>query len=123
MGTLMPLEEARSWIRPVKVKPIPTYRPTNADLATGFNELHLCHEDTKAKVERILSALGLDEGAKPVAGLSSSRGAFWRTFFAVASAIGSLSAVGFAVRFGIAVTPGARAIAQSLWTALATGRL
>lgn len=72
------------------VDPITTNKPTNADLARGFNQLHKCHEDTKDKVVEIQHALGIVPGGKPVAGLSSPWKAFLRTTGATATAITGL---------------------------------
>lgn len=67
----------------MKITPIPSVKPTNAELAKGFNQLHICLEDhierTEENFTELKDALGLTAGKKTVAGLSSPIGAFWRT--------------------------------------------
>lgn len=75
---------------PVKTDPITAAKPTNAELANGINQLHLCHEDTKTKIEAIQEALGLNHGQKKVAGLSSPWRAFLRSTGATATAVTGL---------------------------------
>jgi len=103
----------------VKVTPIPTNKPTNADLARGFNELHICHEDTKAKVEDIRNALGIADG-KPAAGLSSPARAFWRTTAAVIT--GGTGLV-FVAKLAIIAGPFLWGGLVALFHAIQTGKL
>jgi hypothetical protein len=104
---------------PVNVDPINTTRPTNADLARGFNQLHDCHEDTKAKVVQIQHALGITPGGKPVAGLSTPLKAFIRTVGATVTAIVALV---FVYRFAVAIAPGAWHFLQALNQAILSGK-
>lgn len=92
----------------MNVDPITTNKPTNADLANGFNQLHACHEDTKAMVLEIRDALGITQGRKLAAGLSTPWKAFVRTAGASATAIAGVVLV---YRFAIAIWP-------SVWTFL-----
>jgi hypothetical protein len=117
--------ESRSFAgsRRVKVDPITTAKPTNADLAHGFNQLHICHEDTKATVEKIAGALGLDGNGgpgKPVAGLSTPRKAFIRTVLAVTTSIIVLAGV---YRFLVAISPAFWALLKAVNTAILTGKI
>jgi hypothetical protein len=104
----------------VKVRPIPTSKPTNADLARGFNELHACHEDTKAKVESIQRGLGLDADGKPVAGLSSPRKAFLRTVMGTGTAIVLLAGL---YRFIVTISPDVWAFLKAVNAAILAGKL
>jgi hypothetical protein len=104
----------------VNVEPIPTKNPTNADLARGFNQLHTCHEDTKATVEKIAGALGLDDKGKPVAGLSTPRKAFIRTVLAVTTSIIVLAGV---YRFLVAISPSVWGLLKAINTAILAGKI
>lgn len=110
--------EPRSFL-PVEVKPIRTSKPSNADLARGFNQLHLCHEDTKAKVVEIQHALGLTEGQKKVAGLSTPFKAYIRSTAAAASAFGGLVLL---YRAAVALWPGTWAFIQMANHVILSGR-
>lgn len=67
----------------MKIDPITSVKPTNSDLARGFNQIHACLEDhkdtTEANFRELKEALGLTGGKREVAGLSSPIVAFWRT--------------------------------------------
>lgn len=103
----------------MKIDPISTTKPTNSDLARGFNQLHACHEDTKAKIEGIEHALGLNAGQKKVAGLSTPWKAFLRTVGATGAAMGGLLVV---YRAAVAVAPGAWAFLVYVNHVILSGR-
>lgn len=113
-------QEPRSWVRPVEVAPIPTERPSIKDLAKGFNDLHRCHDITQKDVKQIKAALKLDEDGKTVAGLSTPRQAFWRTFTAGCSA---LAAAGITIRISEALWPFVKGGAMALIHLAEQGRL
>jgi len=103
----------------MRVDPITSPRPTNADLAKGFNQLHACHEDTKEKVVEIQHALGITPGGKRVAGLSTPFKAFIRTAGATATAIGGLLLF---YRAAVAIWPSAWAFLLALNHAVLSGK-
>lgn len=104
----------------MRVDPIKTSKPTNADLARGFNQLHICHEDTKTKVETILSGLGLDEGGKPTLATSSRMASFWRSAGSVV--VGGTGLV-FVVKVAVIGGPFVWAAIVAFYHAIASGRL
>lgn len=128
----------------MQIDPISSVKPSNADLARGINQIHACFEDHKAITQRgvasatkaaavaaekaakasadivsIREALGLTEGQKKVAGLSTPFKAFLRTAGASASA---LVAVIFFLRLSVALWPGVWSFVQTIWHVLMTGK-
>ena len=103
----------------METKPIPTRKATNDQLAEGINQLHICHEDTKRQIVEIKHALGITEGRKPVAGLSSPWKAFIRSAGATATAMGGLILL---YRFAIAIGPGVWTFLQNLNHVILTGK-
>ena len=118
------------------IDPITKAKPTNADLAKGINQIHTCFEDHKritregvaaavrasadaAKKAAIASddiatireALGLAEGKKKVAGLSSPFKAFIRSAGATVTGVGALVLL---YRFVVAVAPSAWRFLEAL---------
>lgn len=115
--TRLTLAEPRSFA-PVNVDPIDTRNPKLTDLARGFNQLHACHEDTKAMVVEMRDALGITAGKKLVAGLSTPRKAFVRTVGATVTAIGGSILI---YRLAVAVAPSAWAFLVNLNHAILSG--
>jgi hypothetical protein len=103
----------------VKIDPITTNKPTNADLARGFNQLHACHEDSKDKIETIQQALGLTAGQKKVSGLSTPFKAWFRSVLAVMTGLGG---VVMAYRVAVALWPGTWAFLLNLNHVILTGK-
>lgn len=85
----------------MKIDPITSLRPTNRELGEGINQIHDCFEDYKGTTDRamktlrdevkdIKTALGIDGDRRRVSGLSSTRGAFFRTFGATMASMGGV---------------------------------
>jgi len=128
----------------VEIDPITTDDPSNHDLLKLIVQVHECVEDGKRVTKRavarvaakaeaarieaaagrrdvtaIKSALGLTEGRKEVAALSSPRKAFLRNVWATATAMGGLILL---YRFAIAIGPGVWTFLQNLNHVILTGK-
>lgn len=120
--------EARSFApvepRAVKIDPITSAKPTNAELAKGFNQIHACLEDhkesTEANFTELKDALGISAGRRTVAGLSSPLGAFWRTTAASGLSFGGLWV---AYKFCVVNWPTVSAFIHALNDSIIAGKL
>jgi hypothetical protein len=85
---------------PVKFEPITSARPTNREIVRSVESVHTCVEhnrvtadrqfrEIKADVREIKDALKIGDKGKP-AGLSSQRGAFFRTVGATLASMGGV---------------------------------
>jgi hypothetical protein len=124
--------ETRSWEPPaVKIDPITSVRPTNADLGRGVNQLHECLEGLKTdhnrrlgRVERdmreVKDALGVGDVKKKTAGTQTPRAAWWRTFAATG---GAIAAAGVVLRTSEVIWPWVKGAAVAIYHAMLAGRL
>ena len=128
----------------MKIDPIDTDDPSNHDLLKMLMQVHDCVEDGKAvtkravarvavkaqaakvaaaktskDVEAIKRAMGLTEGSKKVAGLSTPWKAFVRTAGASATAMGGLLLF---YRFAVSVAPYAWTFLVNLNQAILSGK-
>lgn len=121
----------------MQIDPITKSKPTIADVAKGFNQIHACLEDHKERmtvelaaaakealaartdVASIREALGLTDPKKKVAALASPFQAFTRN--AVSSTTGLVACI-FIYRMAVAVWPGFWGFLLALNHAVLTGK-